>query len=121
MPVSARLPLLKRIPPGLWTALVWFAAAVQPIVENVVLPARHEYCQVLDHEAGVIHPVDRFDSSCVARPSWPLVSLGRSRRRVLDAGGRAGQRRPAMTSRAIACTAAWACSWGIGFCLMDPL
>jgi signal transduction histidine kinase len=38
MPVSARLPLLKRIPPGLWMALVWFAAAVQPIVWYVVLP-----------------------------------------------------------------------------------
>jgi signal transduction histidine kinase len=37
------LPLLKRIPPGLWTALVWFTAAVQPIVEYVLLPPRREY------------------------------------------------------------------------------
>ncbi|MEV1025046.1 sensor histidine kinase [Streptomyces sp. NPDC050264] len=37
------LPLLKRIPPGLWTALVWVGAAVQPIVEYVLLPPRHEY------------------------------------------------------------------------------
>lgn len=43
MPVASRLPLLKRIPPGLWTALVWFAAAAQPIVEYVVLPQRYEY------------------------------------------------------------------------------
>ncbi|MFI5642139.1 sensor histidine kinase [Streptomyces goshikiensis] len=32
------LPLLKRLPPGLWTALAWYAAAVQPIVEYVVMP-----------------------------------------------------------------------------------
>ncbi|HEX6359928.1 sensor histidine kinase [Actinophytocola sp.] len=43
MPAAPRLPLLKRIPPGLWTALVWFVAAVQPIVEYVVLPPRDEY------------------------------------------------------------------------------
>jgi signal transduction histidine kinase len=38
-----RLPLLKRIPPGLWTALVWCAAAVWPIVEYVLMPPRQEY------------------------------------------------------------------------------
>ncbi|WP_020667839.1 sensor histidine kinase [Amycolatopsis nigrescens] len=43
MPASPRLPLVKRIPPGLWAALAWFAAAVAPIVEYVVLPSRHEY------------------------------------------------------------------------------
>jgi signal transduction histidine kinase len=43
MSVSSRVPLLKRIPPGLWTALVWFAAAVWPIVWYVVLPPRQEY------------------------------------------------------------------------------
>ncbi|MDG5804580.1 sensor histidine kinase [Streptomyces ossamyceticus] len=37
------LPLLKRIPPGLWTALVWVVAAVQPIVEYVLMPPRNEY------------------------------------------------------------------------------
>ncbi|MFE7572928.1 sensor histidine kinase, partial [Streptomyces sp. NPDC057539] len=37
------LPLLKRIPPGLWTALVWVVAAVQPIVEYVLMPPRHGY------------------------------------------------------------------------------
>ncbi|MFE0806325.1 sensor histidine kinase [Streptomyces sp. NPDC058848] len=40
---SPPLPLLKRIPPGLWTALVWVLAAVQPIVEYVLTPPRHEY------------------------------------------------------------------------------
>ncbi|MFJ9033179.1 sensor histidine kinase [Streptomyces sp. NPDC102274] len=43
MSASPPLPLLKRIPPGLWTALVWFAAAVQPIVEYVVLPSGPGY------------------------------------------------------------------------------
>ncbi|GHH45716.1 sensor histidine kinase [Streptomyces candidus] len=37
------LPLLTRIPPGLWTALAWYAAAVQPIVEYVVLPPQRSY------------------------------------------------------------------------------
>ncbi|MGO4417300.1 sensor histidine kinase [Streptomyces sp. MCAF7] len=37
------LPLLKRIPPGLWVGLVWFVAAVEPIVEYVLMPPRHEY------------------------------------------------------------------------------
>jgi signal transduction histidine kinase len=43
MPDTPRLPLLKRVPPGLWTALAWFVAAVQPIVKYVVLPPRQEY------------------------------------------------------------------------------
>lgn len=43
MPASARLPLLKRIPPGSWTVLVWFVAAVEPIVEYVVMPSRDVY------------------------------------------------------------------------------
>ncbi|MEU2723480.1 sensor histidine kinase [Streptomyces smyrnaeus] len=42
-PLPPPLPLLKRVPPGVWTALVWVAAAVQPIVEYVLMPQRHEY------------------------------------------------------------------------------
>ncbi|MEU8773565.1 sensor histidine kinase [Streptomyces sp. NPDC048606] len=38
MSASVSLPLLKRIPPGLWTALAWCATSVQPIVEYVVMP-----------------------------------------------------------------------------------
>lgn len=43
--MSARLPLPlhKRIPPGLWTVPVWFAAAVQPIVEYLMLPQQQAY------------------------------------------------------------------------------
>ncbi|MDX3226108.1 sensor histidine kinase [Streptomyces sp. ME19-01-6] len=37
------LPLLKRIPPGLWAGLVWFAAALDPIVKYVLMPPRQEY------------------------------------------------------------------------------
>ncbi|QKW10003.1 sensor histidine kinase [Streptomyces sp. NA04227] len=48
------LPLLKRIPPGLWTALVWCTAAVQPVIEYVVLPPRHEY--------SLSYPRDGLDS-----------------------------------------------------------
>ncbi|WP_455352780.1 sensor histidine kinase [Streptomyces sp. SYSU K217416] len=43
MSASPPLPLLKRIPPGLWTALVWFTAAVQPIVEYVLMPPQRKY------------------------------------------------------------------------------
>ncbi|MFJ8751659.1 sensor histidine kinase [Streptomyces sp. NPDC102441] len=48
------LPLLKRIPPGLWTALVWVVAAVQPIVEYVLMPPRNEY--------SLSYPRDGLDS-----------------------------------------------------------
>ncbi|MDT0545885.1 MULTISPECIES: sensor histidine kinase [Streptomyces] len=37
------LPLLKRIPPGLWAGLVWFAAALDPIVKYVLMPPRRMY------------------------------------------------------------------------------
>ncbi|KOU27915.1 histidine kinase [Streptomyces sp. WM6368] len=37
------MPLLKRIPPGLWTALAWSAAGVAPIVEYVVMPPGPTY------------------------------------------------------------------------------
>ncbi|MFB9461931.1 sensor histidine kinase [Streptomyces cinereospinus] len=43
MPASSPPPLLKRIPPGLWTALVWVAAAVQPVVEYVLMPPQRTY------------------------------------------------------------------------------
>ncbi|MFF8917039.1 sensor histidine kinase [Streptomyces sp. NPDC015032] len=43
MSVSLSLPLLKRIPPGLWTTLAWLVAAVQPIVEYVVMPPGRGY------------------------------------------------------------------------------
>ncbi|MHC0430361.1 sensor histidine kinase [Streptomyces sp. O3] len=42
MSASPPPPLLKRIPPGLWTALVWYAAAVHPIVEYVLMPPQRE-------------------------------------------------------------------------------
>lgn len=37
------LPLLKRIPPGLWVGLAWVPAAVQPIVRYVLVPPRDAY------------------------------------------------------------------------------
>ncbi|WP_411113650.1 sensor histidine kinase [Streptomyces sp. 029-5] len=53
MSASPPLPLLKRVPPGLWTALVWFAAAVQPIIEYVVLPPGPGYS--LDYPRDGLH------------------------------------------------------------------
>lgn len=54
MSSSLSVPLLKRIPPGLWTALVWVTAATQPIVEFVVLRPRHAY--------SLNYPRDGLDS-----------------------------------------------------------
>lgn len=58
MSASPRLPLpvplLKRIPPGLWTALAWYAAAVKPIVEYVVMPQVPTY--------SLNYPQDGLDS-----------------------------------------------------------
>ncbi|MEU5719084.1 sensor histidine kinase [Streptomyces sp. NPDC020403] len=48
------LPLVKRIPPGLWTALAWYAAAVEPIVEYVVMPQVPTY--------SLNYPQDGLDS-----------------------------------------------------------
>lgn len=54
MPTTPPLPLLKRVPPGLWTALVWFAAAGQPVVEYVLLPSQQAY--------SLNYPRDGLDS-----------------------------------------------------------
>ncbi|MGY0059018.1 sensor histidine kinase [Streptomyces sp. LZ34] len=43
MSASPPLPLLKRIPPGLWAGLVWFAAALGPLVKYVLMSPRREY------------------------------------------------------------------------------
>lgn len=41
--MSTPPPLIKRIPPGLWTASVWCAAAVEPVVEFVMTPPERAY------------------------------------------------------------------------------
>ncbi|MGW1014308.1 sensor histidine kinase [Streptomyces termitum] len=43
VPPPMPLPLLKRIPPGLWVGLAWMPAAVQPIVQYVLVPPRDAY------------------------------------------------------------------------------
>ncbi|MFZ3561311.1 sensor histidine kinase [Streptomyces sp. BH055] len=58
MPASLSLPLLKRIPPGLWATLVWFAAAVLPIVEYVVTPPGRAYSRNFPHD-GLDAPAAR--------------------------------------------------------------
>lgn len=42
MSVNPRLPLLKRIPLGFWTAVAWCAATAYPLVEYVLMPPRRE-------------------------------------------------------------------------------
>ncbi|MFP3986614.1 sensor histidine kinase [Streptomyces sp. E11-3] len=84
MSASPPLPLLKRIPPGLWTALVWFAAAVQPIVEYVLMPAQREL--------SYSYPRDGLDSNRAQQQltfAFLLVLFGcrMLRRRPLTAYG----------------------------------
>jgi signal transduction histidine kinase len=38
MSATPRNPLVKRVPPGVWTGLIWCAALIEPIVHYVVLP-----------------------------------------------------------------------------------
>ncbi|MGW7083542.1 sensor histidine kinase [Streptomyces sp. NPDC054871] len=40
MSATPRLPLLKRIPVGVWTAVTWCAVTLHPLVEYVLMPPR---------------------------------------------------------------------------------
>ncbi|MFE6158482.1 sensor histidine kinase [Streptomyces sp. NPDC056486] len=40
MPATPRLPLLKRIPLGVWTAVTWCGVTVYPLVQYVLMPPR---------------------------------------------------------------------------------
>jgi hypothetical protein len=45
---------------------------------------------IIDDDAQVVHPFDHGGSPSSSRgPSWPLVSLGRSQRHILDTRKRA--------------------------------
>src|SRR6266542_1224100 len=39
MSAAARRPLLKRVPPGVWTAPIWCAAMIEPVIQYVLLPS----------------------------------------------------------------------------------
>lgn len=83
-PLPPPLPLLKRIPPGLWTALAWYAAAVEPIVEYVVTPPRRTY--------SLNYPRDGLDSlgaQALLAVAFVLVLAGSAmlRRRTFAAYG----------------------------------
>jgi hypothetical protein len=45
--------------------------------------------EIIDDDAHVVHPFDHGGSPSSRRPSWPLVSLGRSQRHILDTRKRA--------------------------------
>lgn len=82
MSASPPLPLLKRVPPGLWTALVWFAMAVWPIVEYVVIPPQQGY--------SLSYPRDGLDplgAKALLGLAFVLVLAGSAllRRRTLPA------------------------------------
>lgn len=50
MPAPPSLPLLKRVPPGVWTAVTWYAALIQPIVEFVWLRPANDYSYAYPHD-----------------------------------------------------------------------
>jgi signal transduction histidine kinase len=78
------LPLLRRIPPGLWTAVAWYAAAVLPIVEYVMMPVVPAYS--LDYPRGGL---DSFGARVLLAVAFVLVLAGSAllRRRTLAAYG----------------------------------
>ncbi|WP_211288583.1 sensor histidine kinase [Actinophytocola xinjiangensis] len=80
MSVSSRLPLLRRVPPGVWVALVWFVAALAPIVEYVVLPPRHEYS--LNYPRRGLDPVEARVLLALAA-ALVVAGCGRLRRQPL--------------------------------------
>lgn len=82
MPASLSLPLLKRIPPGLWTTLAWFAAAVQPIVEYVVTPPGQAYSLNFPQDG-----LDSLEARALLAVAFVLVLAGGAvlRRRTLTA------------------------------------
>ncbi len=42
MPATPRLPLLKRIPPGVWTAVIWCAGLALTMLMRFRLPGQEE-------------------------------------------------------------------------------
>ena len=52
---------------------------------------RYSSLEVVDDDADVVHPLNRHGGSPSSSrgPSWPLVSLGRSQRHILDTRKRA--------------------------------
>ncbi|SEG54224.1 Signal transduction histidine kinase [Thermomonospora echinospora] len=82
--MSASPPLLKRIPPGLWAALAWFTAAVEPIVQYVLMPPRHRYS--LDYPRDGL---DSFTAKALLACAFVMVLAGSAllRRRTLPAYG----------------------------------
>ncbi|WP_461007802.1 sensor histidine kinase [Streptomyces capparidis] len=82
MSASPPLPLLKRLPPGLWTALVWCTAAVQPIIEYVLVPAQGTYSLSYPR-----HGLDPLGAKVLLVLAFALALAGSAglRRRALSA------------------------------------
>ncbi|MFD8381226.1 sensor histidine kinase [Streptomyces sp. NPDC059679] len=71
MSASQPLPLLKRIPPGLWAGLVWFTAALGPIVEFVLVPPRQGYSLSYPR-----HGLDPLSAKLLLAIAFALVLAG---------------------------------------------
>ncbi|MFG2348894.1 sensor histidine kinase [Streptomyces phaeochromogenes] len=71
MAATPRLPLLKRIPPGVWTAVIWCAATVYPVVDYVVFPTPHEYSYAYPR-----HGLDSYAARALLALAAVLVLAG---------------------------------------------
>ncbi|MFI6273705.1 sensor histidine kinase [Streptomyces sp. NPDC050988] len=71
MAATPRLPLLKRIPPGVWTAVIWCAATVYPVVDYVVFPTAHEYSYAYPR-----HGLDSYAARALLALATVLVLAG---------------------------------------------
>ena len=71
MAATPRLPLLKRIPPGVWTAVIWCAATVYPVVDYVVFPTSHEYSYAYPR-----HGLDSYAARALLALATVLVLAG---------------------------------------------
>ncbi|MFD0854188.1 hypothetical protein ACFQ07_18265, partial [Actinomadura adrarensis] len=78
------MPLLKRIPPGLGPGLVWFLAAIVPIVDYVVLPQPHTHSYSYPRDG-----LDSFAAKALLFLAFAVVLAGFAmlRRRTLVAYG----------------------------------
>ena len=65
------LPLLRRIPPGLWAALVWFTTAVQPVIEYVVMPPQQGYSSSYPEDG-----LDALDAKALLGLAFVMVLVG---------------------------------------------
>ena len=86
MPATPRLPLLKRIPPGVWTALIWCAGLALTMLMRFRLPGQEE----ADAYRTVLLSSAKWEG-------WALLTLGT----VMTLGGGVLMRRRPLSALAL--------------------